>query len=43
MKLGVLSKFLKTNLQQRDFQEGLGIDGRPVLEGILKIGVNTRN
>ena len=35
-KVGVLSKFYQVNLQERDLQESLGVDGRTIIEWILK-------
>jgi len=32
---GVLSKFLRVNLQERDLWGGLGVDGRALLEWTL--------
>ena len=36
MKVGVLSKFSQVNLKERGLKEGLGEDGRTILEWILK-------
>ena len=38
----VLSKFLQVHLQERDLKVGLGVDGRVILEWILKKQVSIR-
>ena len=35
MKLGILSKFLQVNMKERDFQEGLSVEGRTILDWTL--------